>query len=79
VGQSPGGSIALPPEQHKSKGDAMTKTQRLQAENDRLRAALAAIVEICQRERRELAEWPRAVGQVQYLACEALKGGHDDR
>ena len=47
----------------------------LQNENDRLRAALADVLDVCGRERRLLKEWPRAVGEVQCIARLALQGG----
>ena len=46
----------------------------LQNENDRLRAALADVLDVCGRERRLLDEWPRAVGEVQCIARLALQG-----
>lgn len=50
----------------------MKRTDILQAENDRLRAALLDILTVCGREYQSLAEWPQAVGECQGIAESAL-------
>lgn len=51
--------------------------QALQAEHDRLRAALGEVLTVCARERHDPAEWAQALGEVAYIARTALTPATD--
>ena len=48
------------------------KREDMQGEIDRLNVALRKILEVCERERHEQFEWPRAVGEIRAITHEAL-------
>lgn len=50
----------------------MSKRSDMQAEIDRLAAALRKILAECEREKTEQADWPRALGAVKSIARAAL-------
>ena len=49
-----------------------TKLERCERECERLRLALGAILQVCERSKSVPSEWPEALGEVQAIARFAL-------